>query len=143
MTWGIEKMLVTSIFSFSHYVFTFAATNQTIHVCLFFCLRIFLTFYPTLTTLMPLRKQSLENIMGKGENPGNQHFLLFKLYFYQRKSATFEPLWNCHLQMLSGWTRLKFCQSGKGLILDNVKILLCNKGLEISFCVNQTFVFFG
>ena len=30
---------------------------------------------------MPLRKDPLENIVGKGENAGNQHFLLFPQCF--------------------------------------------------------------
>ena len=34
-----------------------------------------------------------ENIVGKGENAGNQHFLLFPqcLLFYPKKIAPFEP----------------------------------------------------
>ena len=31
--------------------------------------------------LMTQRKKTLENIVGKGENAGNQHFLLFPQYF--------------------------------------------------------------
>ena len=39
------------------------------------------------------RKKNSENIVGKGENAGNQHFLLFPQCFlaYQRKIASFEP----------------------------------------------------
>ena len=35
---------------------------------------------------MTLRNMPYENIVGKGENPGKQHFLLFPQYFlpYQR-----------------------------------------------------------
>ena len=38
--------------------------------------------------LMTLRKEAFENIVGKGENAGNQHFLLFPncLLPYQRQS---------------------------------------------------------
>ena len=31
--------------------------------------------------LMTLRKEAFENILGKGENAGNQHFLFFPKYF--------------------------------------------------------------
>ena len=31
--------------------------------------------------LTPLEKKAFENIVQKGENAGNQHFLLFKLHF--------------------------------------------------------------
>ena len=45
-----------------------------------------------LTNSMPPRKQSTENIMGKGENAGNQHFLLFFQCFlpYHRCIAPFQ-----------------------------------------------------
>ena len=50
--------------------------------------------------------------MGKGENYGNQHFLLFPQCFlpYQRDKSTFEQHLNCRLQMLSIWASLKFCR---------------------------------
>ena len=32
--------------------------------------------------LTPLEKQAFENIVGKGENAGNQHFLFFRNVFY-------------------------------------------------------------
>ena len=40
---------------------------------------------------MTLNEKSFENIVGKGENAGNQHFLLFPtmFYSYQRKMASF------------------------------------------------------
>ena len=36
-----------------------------------------ITLYHTIPTFNDLKKNPLENIMGKGENAGNQHFLLF------------------------------------------------------------------
>ena len=53
--------------------------------------------------LVPLGKRPFENIVGKGENADNQHFLLFPQFFlpYQRKIAPFESQLNCCLQMLS------------------------------------------
>ena len=36
-----------------------------------------LTLYHTIPTFNDPKKKPFENIMGKGENAGNQHFLLF------------------------------------------------------------------
>ena len=60
---------------------------------------------------MTLTKRAFENIEGKGENAGNQHFLLFPLCFlsHQKQTALFEPYFSCRLQMLPVWTSLKFC----------------------------------
>ena len=51
---------------------------------------------------MPLKKMAFENIMGKGENAGNQHFLLFPQCFllFPTQSSSFESLLFCRLQML-------------------------------------------
>ena len=39
---------------------------------------------------MTLKKKALENTVGKGENAGNQHFLLFPQYFllYQGEKSS-------------------------------------------------------
>ena len=61
---------------------------------------------------MPLRKKPFENTVGKGENAGNQHFLLFPhcfLLFPEQISIFQSPLF-CRLEMLSIWTGLKFCR---------------------------------
>ena len=49
--------------------------------------------------LMNLGKPPFENIEGKRENAGNQHFLLFPQYFltFQRQSLLFEPHLICYL----------------------------------------------
>ena len=39
------------------------------------------TFYNTIRLFTTLRKKAFENIVGKGENAGNQHFLLFPAMF--------------------------------------------------------------
>ena len=41
---------------------------------------------------MPLRKEAFGNILGKGENAGNQHFLLFPKCFlpFQKLISNFE-----------------------------------------------------
>ena len=36
--------------------------------------------------LMPVRKMPFENIEGKGENPGDQYFLLFQQFFLSHES---------------------------------------------------------
>ena len=47
-----------------------------------------LALYHTIPTL---GKKPFENIVGKGENAGSQHFLLFPLCFqpYQRQKSSF------------------------------------------------------
>ena len=82
---------------------------------------IFLHFFNlchTSLTFNSLEKKAFfENIAGKGENAGKQHFLLFPKYFIPfpkqisiRKSHLF-----CHLQMPSISTSLKFCPLVKSL----------------------------
>ena len=64
-----------------------------------------LTLYHTIPTFY-----DLENIVGKRENAGNQHFLLFPQCFlpFPKKISVFDSHLNCHLQTLSIWTGLKF-----------------------------------
>ena len=52
-----------------------------------------------------------ENIVGKVENAGNQHFLLFQQCFplYQEEKSLFWQHFICHLQMISIWSSPKFC----------------------------------
>ena len=61
--------------------------------------KLFTTQSQLLTTL---RKKPDENIMGKGENADNQHFLLFSqcFLFYQRHKSSFKQHLICHLQMV-------------------------------------------
>ena len=47
-----------------------------------------LTLYHTIPTLTILRKKALENTVGKGENAGNQHFLLFPQCFLPYQENT-------------------------------------------------------
>ena len=79
--------------------------------------------------LTTLGKEPFENIVGKGENAGIQHFLLFSKCFlsYRRHITTFEQELNCGLQTLWIWKFLKFCHVAKGLI-----IILLNKLLKIT-----------
>ena len=64
---------------------------------------------------MTLFKNHFENIEGKRENAGNQHFLLFPPYFlpFTKEVSIFLSHLFCHLQMLSIWTSLKFYRSVK------------------------------
>ena len=59
---------------------------------------------------MTIRKKPFENILGKVENAGHQHFVLFPQCFltYQRQIHSLEPYSNCHLQMYTIWTNLQF-----------------------------------
>ena len=67
--WEKEKLLVTSNFSFSHSVFRRLVLQTRKNQGL---------FGKGLTTL---KKEPFENIVGKGENAGNQYFLLFPTMF--------------------------------------------------------------
>ena len=61
--------------------------------------------------LTTLQKMPFENIVGKEENAGNQHFLLFPQCFlsYPEQILPFGQSLICRLQMLSTWIGLKFC----------------------------------
>ena len=58
---------------------------------------------------MTLRKKAPESIVGKGDNAGNQHFLLFPQCFllFTKQSSVFESHLFCRLQSLSFLTGLK------------------------------------
>ena len=61
---------------------------------------------------MPLKKKPLENIVGKGEKAGNQHFLPFPQCFlpFTEQISDFQSLIVCRLQMLTNWTSLNYCR---------------------------------
>ena len=63
---------------------------------------------------MNFHPSPFENTVSKGENAGNQHFLLFPQCFqpFPKQISIFESLLICHLQML--WTSDDF----KGGYLD-------------------------
>ena len=65
---------------------------------------------------MTSRWKCFENIGGKGENAGNEHFLFFPQYFlpFPIKKLTFESHLFYRLQMLSIRTGLKFCRLAVG-----------------------------
>ena len=67
----------------------------------------------TIPTFNDLEKESFSKHCGeKGENAGNQHFLLFPQCFLsgQFHKSSFELHLRCCLQLLSNWTGLKFCR---------------------------------
>ena len=70
-----------------------------------------LTLYQTIPTFN-------ENIVEKGENAGNQHFLLFPQCFlsFQKQISVFQSHLFCSLQTLSIWTSPKFCCPQQRLI---------------------------
>ena len=83
---------------------------------------------------MTLGKKPFENIVGKGENAGNQHFLLFLQCFRlftrekEKEISIFQSLFQlfCCLQVLSILTSLKICHLVNPLpvnkILDQTKL---------------------
>ena len=48
-----------------------------------------LSFYNTIPTFNDPGKKAIENIVGKGENAGKQHFLLFPQCFYTLSQTNF------------------------------------------------------
>ena len=76
-------------------LFTFSKTSA--------CLR-FTTLFRLSKTL---RKKPFQNIVGKGENAGNQHCLLFPQCFPPKLNFSCSFTF-CHLQMLWIWTCWKF-----------------------------------
>ena len=69
-----------------------------------------LTLYHTVLTFKDPKK-AFENIVGKGENAGNQHFLIFPQYFlpFSKQVLICQSNLFFHLQILSIWTILKCC----------------------------------
>ena len=65
-----------------------------------------------------IKKKNLENIVGKGENAGFQHFLLFAQCLITFSAIFFiKPKFQFYrLQMLSISKNTKILSSGKGLI---------------------------
>ena len=74
-----------------------------------------ITLYHTITILTTLKKKPFENILGKGENAGNQHFPPFPQCFlpFHQKTSIFESHVFGLLKKLSVWTSLKICRSVK------------------------------
>ena len=87
---GKAEMLVTSTFSFPAVFFVLSKTNTvtkaTFNLLVADCFNYgqvlnfvtweSLTLYHTMRIIFtPLEKNAFENIVGKGENAGNQHFL--------------------------------------------------------------------
>ena len=83
------------------------------------CIKAF-TFYRTIPTLNDPKMEAFENILGKGENAGNQHFLLIPKCFlpFPKQISIFGSHLFCFLQMLSIWTSLDFSLFGKWLNLS-------------------------
>ena len=65
-------------------------------------------------TILTFKRKPLENIGGKGENPGNQHFLLFPQCFLLRPTeiSSLESNLFCCLPSLSILTSLKILSFG-------------------------------
>ena len=60
----------------------------------------------------PETEKPFESIVGKGENAGIKHFLLFPQCFlpFTKQLSNFQSHLLCRLQMLSIWTSIKFCR---------------------------------
>ena len=76
-----------------------------------------LTLYHRIPTFAdPEKNDPFENIVGIGENAGNQHFLLFPQCFLPipKRISVFKLHLFCRLQLLSIWTGLKISRLVKG-----------------------------
>ena len=84
------------------------------------------------------KEKSFENIVGKGENAGTQHFLLFKHCFQpiKRQISQFELYLICHLKVLSFWASRHFMLFGKRL-LDATEYLTLFLTTKIWTCPNS------
>ena len=80
-------------------------------VCMFE-FRIVELFTTQCRLLTTLKKKALKNTVGKGENAGNQVFLLFPQCFllYQREKSSFWKRWICRLHVLPIWSHPRFCR---------------------------------
>ena len=86
-----------------------------------------LTLYHTIVTFNNPETRAFENIVRKGENAGNQHFLLFPTMFSTLPKPNLNFSFTCMLSsaklMLSIWTSLSLSGLVKSLIaLDGVLI---------------------
>ena len=68
--------------------------------------------------LTTFRKKTSEDIVGKGENAGNQHFLLFPQCFqpFQTQISIFQPLFFCPSANAFNLNQSKNMSFGKELI---------------------------
>ena len=110
-----------------------------------------LTLYQTIPTFKDPKKRPFENIVGKGENAGNQQFLLFTQCFRPilKTNSVFKLNVFCCLQMLSIWASLKICRLVKSFnsfphdkIFDHTKLkaaMICRRQIKCSksddFCL--------
>ena len=69
------------------------------------------TLYHTIPTFNDPKEEAFRKYSRKGENAGNQHFLLFPQCFlpFPKQSSISDSHLNCQLQMLSIWRGLKIC----------------------------------
>ena len=122
-----EKMMVTSIFSFSCNVFNPSQKELLI-----------LTFPKQALVCMCLQFMSSENTAGKGEIACNEQFLLFWHCFLSvwRTFFHYHQIWNCHLQTLWIWKSLKFVVWER----VNLHLLCCLQILWISTSLKFCFL---
>ena len=71
-----------------------------------------LTLYHTIPTYYDCYKKPFKNTVEKGENAGDQHFLLFPQCFLpmSKRISVFKSHLFCRLPLLSIWTSLKICR---------------------------------
>ena len=92
-----EKTLPSGIFSLSDNVFLVIKEKVRQSTCL----------YHTIPTERPSGKKAVENIVRKGENAGDQHFLLFQQCFLSLSKTNFIFVPN-NLNLKQPWGKKAF-----------------------------------
>ena len=133
----MEKLLITRIF-FLNIIFqkAYRSTADTSRIDL---IKSGILSSRLLTTL---KKQSFENIAGKGENAGNQHLLLFPQYLlpFQNQISVFISHLFCHLKLFTILNMSKNLLYGKGISLQYKSFE--NTGGKCEIASNEQFLLF-
>ena len=80
--------------------------------CVYWKICIFDSLPPIPVFSMTLVIKPFENTVGKGENAGHQHFLLFPQCFlpFPKENSIFQSNLLCRLLVLSSWTSVRICR---------------------------------
>ena len=67
-------------------------------------------------------ERTFKNIVGKGENAGNQHFFLLPQFFlpFERKKSKFVQHFVCRVQKLSIWADIMCLSFGEEKIRQSI-----------------------
>ena len=113
---------------------TFRLKNRMVHNCnsMSWCYQILdkkcylwpFTLYQTITTL----NKPFENIMSKGENAGNQHFVVSSNSFSYSAVSPFPTVFSTHLESFLPFSSNLKLSSANSFSMEESKILCLGKG---------------